>query len=163
MDTRLPDMGGLEATGRIRNLEGGSRVKIVALTASAFIHQREEVLAAGPDDFLQKPYRREEIFDCMARHLGVQYICREAPGARQAEPVDALRREALSMLPETLREELADALVRLDAGPIREVIDRVSKLDSQLGEVLSRCAKRFAYTEILNALRNDTRARGEAS
>ena len=59
MDIRLPVMGGLEATGRIRALEGGRRVKIVALTASAFAQQREEVLAAGLDDFLRKPYRRK--------------------------------------------------------------------------------------------------------
>ena len=154
MDVRLPVMGGLEATGRIRALEGGRRVKIVALTASAFAQQREEFLAAGLDDFLRKPYRREEIFDCMARHLGLQYVYKEGPRVGPAEPVAALRPEALAMLPETLRKELADALVRLDAGPIGEVIDRVSKLDSQLGEVLSRYTKRFAYTEILNALRN---------
>ena len=164
MDIRLPVMGGLEATGRIRALEGGRRVKIVGLTASAFIQQREEFLAAGLDDFLRKPYRREDIFDCMARHLGLQYVYKEGARVGAAEPVAALRPEALAMLPETLRKELADALVRLDAGPIREVIDRVSKLDSQLGEVLSRCAKRFAYTEILNALRKcDARIREEAS
>ncbi len=164
MDIRLPVMGGLEATGRIRALENGRRVKIVGLTASAFIQQREEFLAAGLDDLLRKPYRREHIFDCMARHLGLQYVYKEGARVGAAEPVAALRPEVLAMLPETLRKELADALVRLDAGPIREVIDRVSKLDSQLGEVLSRCAKRFAYTEILNALRKcDARIREEAS
>ena len=42
---------------RIRELEGGREVKIVAVTASAFASQREEVLAAGFDDFLRKPYR----------------------------------------------------------------------------------------------------------
>ena len=55
MDVRLPVMGGLEATSRIRALEGGRQVKIVALTASAFAHQREEILAAGLDDFLRSP------------------------------------------------------------------------------------------------------------
>ncbi len=156
MDVRLPVMGGLEAAGRIRALEGGRLVKIVALTASAFAQQREEVLAAGLDDFLRKPYRRDEIFDCMSRHLGLQYVYRESPRARPAEPTATLRPETISRLPESLRKELADALVRLDAGPIREVIGRVSQQDTELGEVLSRLARRFAYTEILNALMEST-------
>ncbi len=164
MDIRLPVMGGLEATGRIRALEGGRRVKVVALTASAFTQQREQVLAAGLDDFLRKPVRREEIFDCMARHLGLQYVYKEGSSVGSAEPVAVLGPEALAALPETLRKELADALVRLDAGPIGDVIDRVSKLDFQLGDVLGRYAKRFAYTEILKALREcDARVREEGS
>ncbi len=164
MDIRLPVMGGLEAARRIRTLEGGRLVKIVALTASAFAQQREEIMAAGLDDFLRKPYRGEEIFDCMSRHLGLQYVYKEVPRARPAELVAALRPEAISQLPETLRKELADALLRLEAGPIREVIERVSQQDEELGEVLSRLARRFAYTEILNALMNsDVRVRKEGA
>jgi CheY-like chemotaxis protein len=68
MDLRLPVMDGMEAARKIRALDGGRHVKIIALTASAFAQQREEVLAAGLDDFLRKPYRRGEVFDCMARH-----------------------------------------------------------------------------------------------
>jgi signal transduction histidine kinase/ligand-binding sensor domain-containing protein/CheY-like chemotaxis protein len=163
MDLRLPGMGGVEAAREIRTLDGGHQVKIVALTASAFVQQREEVLAAGLDDLVRKPYRREEIFDCMARHLGVSYLYKEALRESQADPVAALRREALAKLPEQLRKELADAVVRLDAGPIGEVIDRVSEQDAQLGEVLARCAKRFAYTEILRALEEcNARLREEA-
>jgi signal transduction histidine kinase/ligand-binding sensor domain-containing protein/DNA-binding NarL/FixJ family response regulator len=162
MDIRLPVMGGLEAAREIRTLDGGRQVKIVALTASAFAQQRDEVLAAGLDDFLRKPYRREEIFECMARHLGIRYLYREKSRMSPADSVAALRSEALATLSQQLRKELADALVRLDAGPIAEVIDRVSQQDAQLGEVLAHFAKRFAYTEVLNALRNTNGMGGKA-
>jgi signal transduction histidine kinase/CheY-like chemotaxis protein len=152
MDLNLPLKGGLEAAREIRTLGGGHDVKIVALTASAFAHQRDEVLAAGMDDFLRKPYRREEIFDYMARHLGVRYL--EVPQTPHADPVTALPREALAMLPQRLREELSDALVGLAAQPIAEAIHRVSEQDAQLGAALTGRAQRFAYTEILNALRD---------
>jgi signal transduction histidine kinase/ligand-binding sensor domain-containing protein/CheY-like chemotaxis protein len=152
MDLRLPVMGGLEATREIRALDGGREVRIVALTASAFTQQREEVMAAGLDDFLRKPYRREEIFDCMARHLGVRYLYKQASRTAPAEPVGAVTPEALAPLSEQLREELANAVVRLDAGPIREVIGRISEQDAQLGAALANCADRLAYTEILDAL-----------
>jgi len=152
MDLRLPVMGGMEAAREIRALDGGRQVKIVALTASGFAQQRADVLAAGLDDFVRKPYRREEIFDCLARQLGVRYLHSETRHESPTRQVAALRREALAMLPQQLRKELADALVRLDPEAIVEVIDRVSKQDAQLGEVLAHCSKRFAYTEILSAL-----------
>ena len=57
---------------------GGRDVKIAAVTASGLDSQRKEVLAAGLDDYVSKPYRPDEIFDCMARHLGVRYRRAEA-------------------------------------------------------------------------------------
>jgi CheY-like chemotaxis protein len=163
MDLRLPVMGGMEAAREIRKLDGGQEVKIVAVTASAFAQQAEEVLAAGLDGFIRKPYRREEIFDCIGRHLAVRYLYREDSWTSPADPVDALRPEALAMLPQELRKQLADALVRLAPQPIAEAIERVSKQDAQLGAVLARAVKRFAYTEIFNMLEDcDSRLREDA-
>ena len=73
MDRRLPAMDGLEATKCVRAMDGGSDVKIVGMSASVFASEREEMLAAGLDDFVRKPYLQREIFDCMAKHLGVCY------------------------------------------------------------------------------------------
>ena len=70
MDRRMPVMDGVEATRRIRALPDGQAVKIVAVTASAFKEQRQEMLDAGMDDFVRKPYRFHEIYDCMAKQLG---------------------------------------------------------------------------------------------
>ena len=73
MDLRMPIMDGIETTKRIRVLDGGKDVRIVAVTASGHESHRSEVLAAGVDDYVRKPYRPEMIFDCMRRHLGVRY------------------------------------------------------------------------------------------
>ena len=66
MDVRMPVMNGMEATRRIRELDGGREVKIAAMTASAFKSERNAVMAAGMDDFIGKPYRWNEVFECMA-------------------------------------------------------------------------------------------------
>ncbi len=73
MDRRLPEMDGLEVTRRIRDREGGRDTIIVALTASVFKEQRAEVLAAGCDDFVSKPFKEREILETVARHLKVRY------------------------------------------------------------------------------------------
>ncbi len=57
MDVRMPGMDGLEATRRIRALEGArGQVPIVALTARAFAEQVAECRRAGMDDHLLKPF-----------------------------------------------------------------------------------------------------------
>jgi signal transduction histidine kinase/ActR/RegA family two-component response regulator len=78
MDRRLPGMDGLKATRCIRAMDGGSDVKIAGLSASVFVSERHEMLAAGLDDFVRKPYLPKEIFDCIARHLDVCYTYAES-------------------------------------------------------------------------------------
>jgi CheY-like chemotaxis protein/HPt (histidine-containing phosphotransfer) domain-containing protein len=64
MDVQMPEMGGLEATGLIRDHErtAGGHVPIVALTARAMAGDREQCLAAGMDAYVPKPLRAEELF-----------------------------------------------------------------------------------------------------
>jgi hypothetical protein len=100
-----------------------------------------------------KPCRRDEIFDCIARHLGVRYLYGEAALAK--EPASALCQQALAALPEELRRELRMAVISLDTEFIAALMGRVSEQDGALGEALERLAGRFAYTQILNALDDD--------
>jgi CheY-like chemotaxis protein/HPt (histidine-containing phosphotransfer) domain-containing protein len=62
MDVRMPEMDGLEATRRIRALEGArGRVPIVALTAQAFVDQIAACRKAGMDSHLAKPFDPETL------------------------------------------------------------------------------------------------------
>jgi len=131
MDIRMPVMDGLEASRRIRALEGGREVKIAALTASVFDEERDNIMAAGMDDFVRKPYRPEEVFDCLTRHLGIRFVHDEAATDFVAKPVTALRPKALASLPQELRRELGEALVSLDAVRVAELIRRIAELDPQ--------------------------------
>jgi CheY-like chemotaxis protein len=80
MDLDLPQLSGMEAARRIRQLDGGAEIKIAALTAAAYASERHGVMRAGFDDFTFKPFRQTEIFLCMARHLGVRYSSSEGAG-----------------------------------------------------------------------------------
>lgn len=86
MDMHMPIINGYAATSRIRELEQicsenientsprtCSSTKIIALTASAFAEQRQKCLAAGCDDFVSKPFRREELLKVLSQYLGMQY------------------------------------------------------------------------------------------
>jgi CheY-like chemotaxis protein len=67
MDVLMPVMDGIVATRKIRDLESGSRVPIIALTANVMPGDRECYLAAGMDDFLPKPFKKDELADKLAR------------------------------------------------------------------------------------------------
>lgn len=72
MDLSMPGMDGLEATRRIRTLEGAGKrppARIVALTANAFDEDREASLAAGCDAFLAKPISKAALLDTVAARL----------------------------------------------------------------------------------------------
>ncbi len=150
MDRRMPVMDGLEATRRIRELPGGKEVKIVAVTASAFIEQRSEMLDAGMDDFVRKPYRSNEIYECLSRQLGVKFIYEGA--AELQQPVMSLTPEMLAVLPEALRNDLKRALDELRSERIEFVIQQVAAYDRPLQKTLIHYAQNFNYPAILQAL-----------
>jgi CheY-like chemotaxis protein len=152
MDVRMPVMDGMEATRRIRELDGGRDVRIAAVTASAFKSERSAVMAAGMDDFIGKPYRWNEVFDCMGRHLGVRYHQHPVAETGTVEEAGLLRPAALAKLPGQLRRELMDAVLSLDARQLGSVIDRVRELDEPLASSLRWFVDRLNNTAILNAI-----------
>jgi signal transduction histidine kinase/ActR/RegA family two-component response regulator len=70
MDCNMPEMDGYEATAAIRALPGVSaKTPIIALTANALSEDRARCLAAGMDEHLAKPIRRESLFKMVHRFV----------------------------------------------------------------------------------------------
>ncbi len=69
MDVQMPEMGGLEATRKIREQEKalGVHVPILALTANALAGDRDMCLDAGMDEYLTKPIRPEALLAAIQR------------------------------------------------------------------------------------------------
>jgi signal transduction histidine kinase/ActR/RegA family two-component response regulator len=69
MDCQLPGMDGLEVTRRLRQLPAGRTIPIIALTADVLNRDPASCVAAGMNDFLAKPVRREELEASLRRWL----------------------------------------------------------------------------------------------
>ena len=67
MDCRLPIIDGYEATRQIRLLPGRGEVPIIALTANALQGDRETCLSAGMNDYLAKPFKRNDLQQILQR------------------------------------------------------------------------------------------------
>ena len=84
MDLRMPGMGGLEGTRRLR--QGGSKAAIVAVTASGMADAEREARAAGADAFVRKPYQEAELLAVIGERLGVRYVYGSSAAAPEAGP-----------------------------------------------------------------------------
>jgi CheY-like chemotaxis protein/HPt (histidine-containing phosphotransfer) domain-containing protein len=91
MDVQMPEMDGFAATAAIRAREaihpGGRRLPIVALTAFAMTGDRERCLAAGMDDYLTKPIRRDQLVAILARFAGAS-VPAEAEAEKAGPAID---------------------------------------------------------------------------
>ncbi|MEO8311809.1 MAG: response regulator [Caldimonas sp.] len=86
MDCHMPGMDGFAATAAIRARErGGDACVIVAVTALAMDGDRERCLAAGMDDYLAKPFLREDLMSMLGRWLpGAPLPAVQAPATAAA-------------------------------------------------------------------------------
>ena len=70
MDIRLPDMDGMEAARQLKDQPQTAGIPIVALTSLAMKGDREWLLAAGFDGYLEKPISVRDFPDQVRGHCG---------------------------------------------------------------------------------------------
>jgi two-component system cell cycle response regulator DivK len=63
MDIQLPGMDGLTALRHLRADPATRRIPVVAVTASAMVHHRRDILAAGFDGYLTKPISIKQLLE----------------------------------------------------------------------------------------------------
>jgi signal transduction histidine kinase/CheY-like chemotaxis protein/HAMP domain-containing protein/HPt (histidine-containing phosphotransfer) domain-containing protein len=91
MDVQMPEMDGLEATRRIRQLSTSelaakSQPHIIAMTANAMREDYDICLAAGMDDYLSKPVQVEELVRALNQCRPRQPIAPRGPSEAVTPP-----------------------------------------------------------------------------
>lgn len=70
MDISLPGINGWTATQRIREIAGGAKVPVVALTAHVLPEHRRHAELVGLNGFVPKPCEPRKLLDEVRRHIG---------------------------------------------------------------------------------------------
>jgi two-component system, sensor histidine kinase and response regulator len=155
MDCQMPEMDGLTASRRIREMEGSDQhTPIIGVTANALPGDREACLEAGMDDYLTKPFTAEAMTAKLDRWL-LQTAAPPAPAAEGGTPdlefrafVQQLREQGLPS------EELGDL--------IETFLADTTRLLDQLAAGLTNC-DRSAAARTAHALRGSLAGMGVAS
>lgn len=79
MDVMMPDMNGLDAATRIREMNTGNSPVIIAVSADVSADTRRKSIEAGCDDFLPKPVQLDDALNILRTHLALDWIYAEKP------------------------------------------------------------------------------------
>ncbi len=154
MDMQMPVMSGFEATKQIKSDPTGQSTVIIAITASVFEEQRQKILESGCDDFVRKPFQREELLAKMADHLGVKYLYeagRSQPRPPIPPPLSApLQAEALAIMSnEWLEKFYASASQGSDTLAL-QLIEEIPSDRAPLIHALTNLVHNFRFDQIMN-------------
>ena len=160
LDTRMPVMDGFEAVRQIRAKEKQTqwRTVIIALNASTFEERKGEIIAAGCDDFVRKPFQEQILFDKMACYLGVRYIYQELPRLRVGglgryfvrEKPDSFFGGLLAQMPQSWVQELYDAANDVNEELAIEIVDRISESHPTLAHALKDLLTDYRIDKIID-------------
>jgi CheY-like chemotaxis protein/CHASE3 domain sensor protein/HPt (histidine-containing phosphotransfer) domain-containing protein len=132
MDLQMPELDGLESTRRIREQwPGAARPRIIAMTANTTQEDREACIAAGMDDYINKPLRSEALQEALERCSETirRQTGRDVGGLEASDEFAALSElramqqgEDHDIVTELIEMFLADTPARLDT--LRHAIHR---------------------------------------
>jgi CheY-like chemotaxis protein len=137
MDCHMPRLDGYRATARIRACERAAsrrRTPVVALTANALAGDREKCLDAGMDEYLSKPFRREQlrgVLEAIGRPADREPAA--VPVAQSSGPGPVLDPRALEQI-RALQQPGAPDLV---ATVIALYLDSARKLTEQISSAVA--------------------------
>jgi len=151
MDIRMPMMDGLEATRRIFHQFGDNpkgRPYIVAVSASALEHERKQFMEVGFDYFIAKPVHAEQVYECLASLLHIEY---------EYEDADMSQMDITKIiLPADLLKRLKQAAEFGRMTELREALDEVRQI-GPIGHLLAEqflsLSRNFDMDTILDILK----------
>jgi len=149
MDRRMPVMDGIIATKKIRGLAGGKEIPIVAVTASVFEQERSVLKEAGFNEIINKPYKDEEIFNCMEKYLDIRYLYEGNKTSNESIVKHEVNTNNIKKLPSDLINDLIFSANSLDVELTLEQIAKIEVLDPVLANSLKQLVDHFNFEKII--------------
>jgi len=144
MDCHMPQMDGFETTARIRNRsDDKAQIPIIAVTASGGAGERDKCLQAGMDDFLLKPFRKQELSEKIAKWIPSAPLSEPAVKSSSAlsEAADDVA-SGLKQLEEDYGKEMVMKIVEMF---IPDANARIAKIDQAIKQEDFRALEAAAH------------------
>ena len=155
MDTGLPGYSGHELVKKMRAIDeddgtDGRPPVILAMVAEAFAEERDLMMNAGCDAWINKPVEEKELFTALQEQLGVEFEYRN----EEADADSSLHVPSLKHAPADWKASLLDAAGQADELKIRGLADEIEAEDTELATALRQLMDRYDFKSILNAERD---------
>lgn len=156
MDMQMPVMNGFEATKHIKSDPIGQSTVIIAITASVFEEQRQKILESGCNDFVLKPFQRDEVFAKMADYLGVKYRYElsqpspEQPLLPSASSKFTLTAQSLAIMPKHWLEKLYSSSAQGSDTLVLQLIEEIPPDHTEFIHALTNLVNNFRFDQIMN-------------
>lgn len=159
MDIRMPVMDGYEATRRIKATPQGKATVIIAITASVFDEERTNILRAGCDDFVRKPFREHTIFETLEQRLGVKFLYTEESNLTSVIPLTSVKevyinQAVLAKLPAQWLDQLQDAVINIELDTAKQLLQQLHIYDAVEAKRLSNYIEEFEYDKVLTVIQH---------
>jgi CheY-like chemotaxis protein len=150
MDLQMPEMGGIEATERIRQHRRFETLPIIAMTAHAMAEERQKCMDAGMQDHVTKPIDPDALYRTLAAW------CKPAAHAKQAAPARAEIKHDAEPIPQVEGLDTAGGMKRVAGNQrlylklLRQYLEGQSgatnAIRTSLGSGDRKTAERIAHT-----------------
>ncbi len=150
LDMLMPVMDGFETIRRIRQLPLAPQPCVIAITASAFEHDRDAILAEGCDDFIGKPFVQHILLEKLQAQLGLSYTYRTLEQSNRflADAPD-LTSSDFSGLPLVWLHAANEAAVAADYQQLLDLADEIE--DQSIASRLRELVQEFDFETIARA------------
>ena len=155
MDFQMPGLNGAETIEIIKKDSSSASTKTVIITASVFEEKGNKIEDYNCDKFLLKPFKTEQIFQCLTELLDIEFETNSLP----AEKLSAQHPPPLDLSKITIKKAL---LSRLITGAQNYNITELSKALKELSESgengmalanhLETFSRKYDYQKVLTIL-----------
>ncbi len=149
MDIRMPVMNGITTIRHIRE-EFSDKISCIAVTTSTLKQDSDQLLQAGFDDFIGKPYRFDRVYKCLDKYLSVEFEYNKSE-----QPAETLDLTKLS-LPQSLHERLTEAAELSNLTALEALIVELATEQQALATTFKKCLDNYDTDAIVDMLNEVT-------
>ena len=141
MDCQMPIMDGYTAARERRKYEAENdlpRIPIIALTANALAEDRQKCIDAGMDDFVSKPFRKEDLIDVLERRgKAPESGAANDDVAEPKPPAADTRQDAVPAIDKNALDQIAELDPEQNGQLLNSIIDSYIENAAELMETLA--------------------------
>ncbi len=152
MDLSMPEIDGFEATRLIRK-NVSTDLPIIAVTANAFLDNRQQALAAGMNAFVTKPFQRNQLLKILAEQLKLNYRFEKRESLENTVVQD--NSHELSFPDLKWQEAFQNSLQNLDVDQIEDQLSEIENQHPIFYSKVNNWIQNFAYDQITDWLNQE--------